>query len=115
MKHYYYVLPDYRILATDDEVPAELIRESADDGDPIDSFKEGEVRCELDSEYASPIHTDTGQLKGETELEFYRRDPINFTFEYGIATFTGFKIVEAPHEYIISQSKIIIPSWEEVQ
>jgi hypothetical protein len=47
MKHYY-VLPDYRILTTDDKVSDELIRGGgSDDGDLIDSFKKGEVRRNL--------------------------------------------------------------------
>ena len=84
---YYYVLPDYTVLATDYEVPAKLIRR------------------ELEPAFQCEGHE--GQLEGESDLEFYRRDPINFAFESGIATFTGFKIVEATHEHIIAQSKII--------
>jgi hypothetical protein len=113
MKHYY-VLPDYRILTTDDKVPDELIRGGgSDDGDLIDSFKKGEVRRELEPAYHCEGYE--GQLEGESDLEFYRRDPIAFTFESGIATFRYLsvgKILEADEQYIIAQSKIIIPSWE---
>ena len=103
---HYYVLPDYRIIATDYTISEELIRGGgSDDGDLIDSFKEGEVRRELNKDDGWGYE---GQLEGEWEIAFYYRDPLAFAFESGIALFDGFKILEATHEYIIAQSKIVI-------
>jgi hypothetical protein len=109
MKHYY-VAPDYTILETTVPIPDDLVRGTdSDDGDPIDSFKDGEVRRELES--AEKCWGYEGQLDSESDLEFYQRDPIAFAFESGIATFRYLsvgKILEANEHYIKSQSKIII-------